>query len=367
MDQKDNLLGVLKTLFKWKKQILYTCLAAGIGSIIIVLLLPVYYKATTIFLVASPDQAKPELLFGKGTLESEYYGTESDIDRILTIAKSNELIEFLVDSFQLYKHYDIKQENPRSPYYVKLAFNKRFDIEKTKRDAIELSIEDTDREFAAQIARATRERIDDIAQKLVKKTQLKAIETYQSEINSQEKNMRVLADTLASLRKKYGIYNSDAQTESITDQFAQSESRLINGQARLEAMEASSRIHRDTILMLKAKVRGMEVEVNSLNEKINNLNTGLGIVSSLERQYQESSISLSENKERLKQFEAAYESNIPALLLVEEAQVPIIKSRPKRTLIVVAAVFVAFLFSVIGVLLFDNFKDTNWREIYYGK
>ncbi len=367
MNQKDNLLGVLKTLFKWKKQILYTCIAAGIGSIIIVLLLPVYYQATTIFLVASPDQAKPELLFGKGTLESEYYGTESDIDRVLTIAKSNELYEYLIDSFDLYQHYDIKKEAPRAPYYVKLAFNKRYEIQKTKRDAIELSIEDTDPELSAQIARATREKIDDVAQKLVKETQQKAINTYKAEINSQEKNMRELADTLARLRETYGIYNTEAQTESMTEQFAQAESRLINGKARLEALQNTPRISRDTIAMLEARVKGMEVEVEGLQKRMNNLNSGLGTVSSLERQYREASISLSENKERLKQFEAAFQSNIPALLLVEEAQVPIIKSRPKRTLIVVAAVFVAFLFSVIGVLLFENYRDINWREIYHGK
>ena len=367
MDQKDNLLGVLKTLFKWKKQILVTCLAATVGSIIIVLLLPVYYQATTIFLVASPDQAKPELLFGKGTLESEYYGTESDIDRVLTIAKSNELYEYLIDSFKLYDHYRINRDNPRAPYYVKLALNKHLDIQKTKRDAIELSIEDTEPELAAQIARATRERIDAIAQNLVKSTQQKAITTYQTEIVAQEKNMRSLADTLASLREKYGIYNSDAQTESITDQYAQAEARLSSGQARLEAMQASPRISRDTVLMLQAKVKGMEVEVGGLKEKINKLNQGLGTVSSLERQYREASISLSENKERLKHFEAAYQSNIPALLLVEEAQVPIIKSRPKRTLIVLAVAVISFLFSVIGILLLENYREINWREIYHGQ
>ncbi len=367
MNQKDNLLGVLRTLFKWKKPILITCITAAIGSIIIVLLLPVYYQATTIFLVASPDQAKPELLFGKGTLESEYYGTESDIDRVLTIAKSNELYEYLIDSFQLFEHYNIKKDHPRAPYYVKLAFNKRYEIEKTKRDAIELSIEDTDPELAAQIARATRERIDDIAQKLVKSTQQKAINTFKAEIASQEANMHQLADTLARLREKYGIYNTEAQTESMTEQFAQAESRLINGQARLEALQNTPRISRDTISMLQARVKGMEVEVEGLKKRMNNLNTGLGTVSSLERQYREASISLSENKERLKQFEAAYQSNIPALLLVEEAQVPIIKSRPKRSVIVIAAVFVAFLFSVIGVLLIENYRDINWREIYHGK
>src|SRR5690606_37684671 len=116
----DNLLGVLRTLFRWKKAILYLCLAAGVVAAIVVLLVPVYYQATTIFFVASPDQSSPELMFGTSLAEPELYGDESDIDRLLTISESNELVEYLIDSFQLYQHYRIDTANVKAPYYVKL-------------------------------------------------------------------------------------------------------------------------------------------------------------------------------------------------------------------------------------------------------
>ena len=106
---KTDLLDVIKTLFRWKKFILTSCLIAGVGSAIIVLLLPSYYKASTIFLAVSPDQATPELLFTDGGIAPELYGNESDIDRMLTIAESNQLADYLIDSFSLYEHYDIKK------------------------------------------------------------------------------------------------------------------------------------------------------------------------------------------------------------------------------------------------------------------
>jgi LPS O-antigen subunit length determinant protein (WzzB/FepE family) len=69
--------------------------------------------------------------------------------------------------------------------------------------------------------------------------------------------------------------------------------------------------------------------------------------------------------ERYKQVKSASESDFPTTLLLEAGAVPVIKSRPKRTLIVAAAVAVAFVFSVIGVVVFDTYRDVNWREIMH--
>ena len=85
------------------------------------------------------------------------------------------------------------------------------------------------------------------------------------------------------------------------------------------------------------------------------------------KQYDEANLRLSQTKERAKQLRSTYNSNIPAILLVETAEVPIIKSRPQRKLIVLGALVVAFFFSVIGVLLIENYRDINWRELYHGK
>ncbi|MEM9931262.1 MAG: hypothetical protein AAF840_15710, partial [Bacteroidota bacterium] len=74
-----------------------------------------------------------------------------------------------------------------------------------------------------------------------------------------------------------------------------------------------------------------------------------------------------EDKEKLKQYRAIYSSDIPALIVVEDAAVPQVKSRPFRTLIVLAAVVLTFLFTVIGVLLFETYRDIDWQAIYRGE
>lgn len=366
MEQKDHLLGVVQTLWKWRKPILIVTLSAAIGTAVISLFMPNYFKATTIFLAASPDMAKPELLFGQGNLRRNEYGDANDIDRLLTIAESSELVDFLVDSFKLYDHYKIDKENPRAPFKVQEKFFSLYKIEKTKRDAIELSVEDKDRALAPRIANAAREKIDALAQQLIKQNQILSIETFNQEIKIKEQQIKILGDTLNALRRNYGLYNTIAQTEALTAQYSEANADLIRHQTRLAILKNTNSVPRDTIVMLNALVKGLESEVKTLDQRMELLNQGIAPINTLEKQYFEGNLSLSQDKERLKIWKAVYDAYIPATILVEHAEVPIVKSRPRRSILVIAAGAIAFIFSAFAALLFDNytidwsaFQDNN--------
>ena len=368
MEQKDSLLGVLETLFRWKKPILIVCAAAAFGSAAISLLLSNYYQATTTFLAASPDQSNPELLFNRtGALRIEIYGNENDMDRVLTIAQSQDLVNFLVDSFDLYTHYDINPDLPKASHYVRRRFFSLYEIQKTKRDAIELSVEDKDPVIAARIANAARNRIDEIAQRLAKESILKTIQTYEREAGSKSTQVTATGDTLAVLRQKYQVYNTESQTESLSQQLSETEAKMIRDSTRLILLKNSPTVPRDTIVYLEAGVEGTRQELRKLRGRIESLNKGIPIVQVFEKQYEESNQRLGENLERLKYWQAAYESNVPAVLLVESAEVPIVKSRPHRSLIVLAATALAFLFSALAILLLDHYRHVNWKRMVRGE
>lgn len=366
-ENKDNLLDVIRTLFRWKRQIIGVVLAAAIGTAVISLFLHNYYKGTTVFLAVSPDQAKPEALFGDGQVLTEYFGNENDIDRLLTIAQSGELFNFMVDSFQLYQHYDIDSTQKRAKYKVRKEFLSSYDIEKTKRDALELTIEDRDPELAAKMANTARRKVAEIARRLIREGQERTIVSYQDNIRSKEALLSVLGDSLIAKRRRYGIYNIAGQSEALTSQVSQAEALLISNQARLEALKSSTGVPRDTIVQLKAKVSGYQRSFENLTQKVDHFNDGMAEVGTYDRQYIEANATLSEDKERLKQALSVYHSDIPAIVVVEEAETPLIKSRPKRSLIVIGATLVAFLFVVIGVLLLDTYQDVNWKSVYKGE
>ncbi len=354
------MLGIVQTLWKWRKPILLMSAAAMVGMAVISLFLPNYYQATTTFLAASPDQAKPELLFGEGNLYRNEYGNANDIDRLLTIAESSELVDLLVDSFKLYEHYKINKEDARAPFRVREKFFSLYKVEKTKRDAIELSVEDIDRQLAPKIANVARAKIDEIAQRLIKESQRQAIETFELEIKNQQAQQKILGDTLNALRLNYGLYNTVAQTESLTAQQSESKAKLIRHTTRLNVLKSTPGVPRDTIVMLNALVKGLEDEVKSLEERIQLLNEGIAPVNTLERQYYDGNQKLSYDLERLKIWRAVYEAHIPATILVGKAEVPLVKSRPKRSILVLTAGAITFIFCAFAVLLFENYQ-IDWR------
>jgi LPS O-antigen subunit length determinant protein (WzzB/FepE family) len=364
MQNKDNLLSVIETIFRWKRFILITCVVTAVGASIVALLLPVYYKSTTICYPASPDLAVPEAIFGSSK-PTNYYGTNNDLDRLMSIANSGELMNFMIDSFNLYEHYDIDPNSRLGPYYVQLNFSKHFHAVKNKFDAMEISVEDRDKDFATRMVNTAREHINYLGQKLVKESQAKILVAYGESIEDMEKRLAVLNDSLRLVREKYGVYNPPAQSEGLSQLINQAEAKLSNAQAKLPILEADKSIRRDTIAFLKASIKGYEKELATLNAKMKTFNDGLAQVDVLRNAQSDTYSRLQNDQQRFKQIKAAYESEFPTVLLVEPGTTPLIKSRPNRTLIVAAAVAAALLFSVLAVLIFDTYKDVNWREVLH--
>ncbi len=364
MENQDNLLGVLGTLYKWRKPLVLLCAAAGIGTAVISLFMPNYYRASTTFYAASTDQVKPELIFSRAqTFRSEYFGDSRDIDRLLTLAESGEMVEFLVDSFDLYRHYRIDSNAYKASHIMREMFFSLYKVKKTKRDAIELEVEDKDPRLAAGMANAARDKVEQIARNLVRESQARTIETYKNNIAAKEKQLMALGDSVAELRTRYKVYNVIAQTQTLTEQKSEALALFTRDSVRLQVLRSNLQVPRDTVYLLEGRVAGLRQEVRVLEAEIDRLNSGISAIYNLEKQFQEANQILGEDRERLKQWQAAYHSEAPAVLLVEAASPPVVKSRPKRSIIVVSAAVAAFLFGVIGVLLLEAYKNLDWRQV----
>lgn len=361
MENKENLLGVIATLLKWRKPITRICLIAGIGAVIISLFLPNYYQSTTVFYAASPDNGKPNPV-GELEKDRDIYGEDTDNDRILTIAQSNEIAEYLINKFKLYEHYDIDQSKRKSKNKVRKKFHSLYNVEKTKYEAIEVSMEDTDSLMAAQIVNAARIRTDEIAQSLIKSSHAKVMESYLSTMKEKQQTLYILGDSLSKVRKKYQVFNTKTQGELLAQMVAKQQGQLLGAQAKLAVLKGK-RGTRDSLTYIKAQVSGFETQLESLKQNLALFNSGMSLVNELEDEHQEAREQLSIDRERYKQLKAIYDSYIPTIMVVENGEVPVVKSRPFRSLIIISAVLVAFILSLIGVLILENYKNVNWKKL----
>lgn len=370
---KESLLPILGTLYPWRRRVLYVTLAVFLISIVACLFMKNYYKGRTVFYAASQDLFKPEKVFGNTTQETYYYGSGEDIDRIMTIGNSDEVIDFLIDSFDLWTDYKIKPGTPKAHYKLRKAFRENFNILLTKQDAIELTVEDKDPERAAKMTNAARDKTDLLVQTMMKSSQISLAASFEKSIHNKETLMQSTLDSLVSNRRKSGIYDSHGQTEILATRVTEVSSTILREEAALESLQSAHGLSaklRDSIQLIKARLAGFNRELKLLNSSdegslysLPNFNVAKGRVEVLESQYARAYDQISYDKEKLKTYNSATDITVSALHLVEPAETPLFKSRPKRSVIVLACTLAAFLFSLGAVLVIESYKATDWGVI----
>ncbi len=371
MQTKESLIDILKLILKQKKSVIRNVAIITILAVIVSLFLPNYYSATTVFYPASPDVMKPEHIFGTSTKDMEYYGTGMDLDRMLSVANSVELLDLMVDSFGLYKRYEIDSTGRKARYKVHNTLKDHYKIEKTKLDALELSIEDKDPKVAASMANAARFFINNLVSDLLKTNLEELSVTMKDNIAQKQKEVETLSDSVRILRNKYKIIEPDAQGKELMQKMVNVESKYKREQERLKVLETLPGIRRDTINLLKAMVAGLKEEYKSITDSnttsainFNNFNEGRNIIEVMSTQLRSAKDYLTVYKTRYNQLLGVLKSKSNALHLVEKADIPLVKSRPKRSLIVLAAMIAALMVNVLGIIIIDSLRDPEWKKLW---
>ena len=356
---RDTLLPILGTLYPWRRRIVYVTGAAFVLSIIFSLFMKNYYQGKTVFYAASQDLFKPEKVFGGST-------------RILTVGNSHEVLDFLIDSFDLWSVYKIKPGSSKARFKMRKAFRENYNILLTKQDALELTIEDTDPERAAAMANAATKKIDYEVKWIIKSSQTALSTSYQKAIMGKEKLMQGTLDSLMHFRQKSGIYDAGEQTKLLANRLTSITNSIEKDKAALDALKKMSLSPelRDTLNIMQSRITGLERELALLTSSDSNamfslpmFNQNKGKVELLESRYLRSYEQIGYDLEKVKLYNAAVEMDVPAIHLIEEAEVPLYKHRPKRMVIVLGVTIAAFLFSIAAALAMESYRRTDWSIV----
>lgn len=364
VDTDFSLLGVLRSLWQWRRPIIITTIVAAVGAVIISLLMADYYTAETRFLAINPDQVNPDIISGTISSKTPLYGNMNDIDRLLAIAESNELVDFLVEKYNLYEHYKIDVSDPKASTKVRRKFHSMYEVTKTPKDAILIEVEDKDPALAAKLANDAREQIDLISRRLIKDALGKTVDVIKRDVETQQVELNQIADSLRKLRATYQLYDLNNQMEVLTTKSSQVNQRLTDMDAKL-ATYRTSRIRgaQDSIVKLKVVQAGLISVKIELDSQLNMMSKGLEPMLAMIESRASLSKTFNNAKQRQELFENALKSDQSLIAILETAQPPEVKSRPKRMFIVIGATFVAFLLSVLGALAIENGRQFDWKKI----
>ncbi len=355
MDTKENLLRPILLLWKRKKLILglsflITLIAAGLS-----LLKPNYYESSSIFYPASNDLAKP-LPIGTQSIDMDYYGTGDDIDRILAIAKGSNLKEYLIETLDLYNHYNINPSSEKAKLAINLRFNRHFNTEKTKLGAIKMSVEDKDPQFAMQMVNTATSKLNEIAQEIIKSGQNTLLNSYTLAVNTKTTELKSLSDKISGLRKEYGIYNLESQSTTYSELLPEIESKLSIAKSKY-SLKQQINAHPDTIKTYLSMVNNYQTQIDDLSAKMKKFNEGYLPILNAEEELEDFMKQYVLDKQRLSQLQSAYNSPFDAIHLVQAGEVPYLKSRPRRSLIVIGTAIASTLFLSMLVLIQDFVKS----------
>ncbi len=360
MENDYSIIEAIKVLkIHWKKLLLWsvlvTIITAGIS-----LFLPNYYAASTTFYAASPDLAAPAPLSVSDD-RTQVYGGDNDIDRILSIASSYEIVDFLIDTFNLYHHYNIEKNSDNGHYKVREKFLSLYEVTKTKFGGINLTVEDTSPEVAAQLANTARDYISVEAQQLVKKAQKKTIENYQNNILNKEADLKIITDSLTRLKAFYNIIDPTTQGEVISQNQASVDLSLREAEGKLSAMEKMD-MPSDSLNKVKAQISGLRNKKKTVDQQTEKFTSGISVIKALESTVVIKNDQVSLMKERYGQLISTYGAPFTSIHVVEEAKTPIIKSRPKRSIFTIAAFMLTFGVLSLVLLFSASLKKIDWDQ-----
>lgn len=309
MNEQQNLVSATRTLLKWKKHILaVSILSAVIAALVALFILDEYYLSQSVFYPINQAQNDKNIIFSSTSGSSvNYFGDKNDVNRLLTMANSKQLIEEVIDSFGIVEHYKISREKPYWKTKVYKSFLKNYSAIKTEKDAIEISLFDTDPKLAATIVNTIVQILDERNSKAIKENRGRLLAALENDIEIGERKLAQLNIEADSLIKSNRLKIS----------FSQYGELMVDGDNFLA---------RETVRQLFREIN------NTQRELLNKTNIQ-------------------------DQLKVSVANTVSSISVVEKAEPADRREKPQRTLIVFVAFIIAFVFSCIGALLLEQFNE----------
>ena len=342
-----SLAGLRAIFDRWKYLL---GLAAGLAlvvSTVVALRMDNIYSSTAIFLPTSPQSSDPDRLASGLRLDVD--GTSADLDRVLTIGQSLPLAEHIIRQFHLYEHYGAGQPGTdAADNYVLGEFASNLSIVHNERDAIELTVQDTDKELAARIANAMVSTIDSINQQLTLINRRNVLELYRQRSASLGRTYEQTRQALIRARRHYGVYGLEQQGRYLAKAVIETEKELRvaeaggpgNAAGLRRALHGLTSADGGNVINLEGWTAGND-SVTLASERLADLQTRFIAA-----------------RGAFEQAEISLRSRVSSLYLVQKAQPATRAGKPLRSLIVVGSVLLTLAVSVLLILLLELF----WRR-----
>jgi uncharacterized protein involved in exopolysaccharide biosynthesis len=220
---------VFELIKKRWKQAAFIVLLATLSTGVILFLQKPYFRSSAVFTAANPNLGDRSNIYRTEFWEQYfYYGGELDNDRLMALARSEEMCRFMVDSFKLREHYKIAANDERAAYLADFEYKENVRIHKNEFGHVKVNVWDTDKKLAAAIANAIVKRVNEKSVASSNNMKLEILQKLQREFNAQKDTLQQVEQQLQAVNdafltaRKTDLINRLNETEKLMQQFTTS-------------------------------------------------------------------------------------------------------------------------------------------------
>lgn len=355
-----SLLDIVLVLVKNKKTILGFTAAVFVLSLIISLLLPNYYTATTKFLPPQKEQsAATAMLSQLGSLTGSATGTSKNPNDIYVgMLKSRTIADSIIAKFKLQDYYDQK--------YLSLTRKKLEDDSSLlagKEGILTIEYTHKDPKIAADIANAYVSELLSLTNTLAVTEAAQRRLFYENQLNATRKG---LATAEASVRKSLdqgGVAKAEVQGGAMLQATTLLRAQISAKEVQIKAMSNYAADGNTELIRAKNELAAMQYELDKLEGRsinktasVSDVDSAAANVSKLrDVRYYEILYELLAKQYEAAKIDEAKQASVGQVM--DKAIEPDRKSKPKRSLIVMLSTIAAFVLAVIYTLLRNSIRS----------
>jgi tyrosine-protein kinase Etk/Wzc len=367
VDDTINLLDLFLVLNQHRRMILAATAGCGALALLISLLIPNKYTATTRILPPQQAQSSAAAMLGQlgalATLGGKDLGLKNPADLYIGILKSRTIADDLINQFDLKHLYrDKKMADARDD----LA--KHTTIEAGKDGLISISFEDRDPKRAAQMANAYVDELYKANQRLAITEAAQRRLFYEKQLEAEKEALANAEVDLKKTQEATGLIQLNSQADAIIRSVAALKAQITAKEVQIQGMRTFSTEENPDLVRAQRELSALRSEMarleNSQSVGGGNIQVPTGKVPQLGLEYTRKLREVKYHEQLFeilaKQYEAARidEGRSASLVQVVDAAVePDKKSGPLRSLITALAALFGAVLSAIFVLFSVAYRN----------
>jgi tyrosine-protein kinase Etk/Wzc len=371
-----SFLDITVLLVQHKRFLLRFVVGATLLAVVIALLLPVQYEATTVLLPPTQSTSMGSFLgqIGSGGGLSALgslgalaggLGFKSPTDMYIAFLKSRTIEDAMVRRFGLMSEYHAKRMSD-----ARKALEDFATIEAGKKDGlIRITVEDRDPKRAAELANGFVDEFRKLSATLAITEAARRRLFFEQQLQPAKDNLAEAEEAMRKTQQSTGVLQIDSQARALIESVAVLRAQIVAKEVQIQAMRSFAADDNPDLVMAKEQLAALQKQFEQLAGSQHD--SGSDIVLSKGR-VTESGMEYLRRYRDLKYYETVYELLVKGLEIakldeakegeivqvVDTAVPPDKKSSPHRTMIVLSVFFLSF-FAAMSWIVFRQVLQTT--------